>query len=208
MDEYLAKYKWYILGYILYLSIVMIFNIDEDNWVNIQGIIAFGITIPLVLLFGIFAINYQISKGRWPSIRGKIIRLIKFCKRNKNDEVVKLTKEVTKKHLLFDDIVSKKIIVYDTFSGVWPFVEFLTIYGPKIELAYHKNTRTKNTFCTIDITNNVGQKVSIRFHSTLGELAVSRIKERKNELWVVQRKDNNLYYLIDNQYEEWYDFLL
>ena len=101
-----------------------------------------------------------------------------------------------------------KEIRYNTFSDVWELNKFLIIYGPHIEKVWHKNPRTNNEYCTLNITNSSGNTISIRFHPTLGEIATSDVKERKNELFVVKRKDNNEYYLIDSNYEEWYEHLI
>lgn len=118
-----------------------------------------------------------------------------------------LKKDVTKKGFL-SGRETEKVIQYDTFFDAWEFNKFLDINGPHVEKVWHKNTRTNKEYCTLNVTNSSGKTFSIRFHPTLGELAASDIKERKNELFVVKRKDNNEYYLIGSNYKEWYEHLI
>lgn len=87
------------------------------------------------------------------------------------------------------------------FSEAWTFMSFVKIFGPKIGLVSHMNSRTKDIFHTCEISDSDGKTISVRFDPSLGELTSNQLKERKMELWVGKRKDNNRYYLYDKTYK-------
>ena len=188
--ELLFLVKFLIMGFAIYISFLFIDNGSLRHYhfkYNFLFCIACIVT----------AYSYRLLKS---------INDTKRIGSGKEEEGSALTKVITKKNKITGE--SKEVLVYDTFSGAWHFTDFVNNNGPKLEIALHRNDRTKEEYKTLEVINSNGNSISIRFHSSLGELTSSQIKDRKNELWVVKRKDNNLYYLIDNNYEEWFEFLV
>lgn len=193
-------YAIWLLGWIC----VLIGNLDERHFAEqyVLPFFLFTILFPFVIVSSIYI--YILRKDK----RIDRTDMEPITEVKNTDEVhFNLKKDITKKDAL-SGRETRKEIQYDSFSDAWEFNKFLTLNGPLIEKAWHKNPKTNNEYCTLNVTNSSGNTISIRFHHTLGELTPSEIKERKNELFVVKRKDNNEYYLIDSNYEEWYEHLI
>ena len=193
-------YAIWLLGWIC----VLIGNLDERHFAGqyVLPFFLFTILFPFVIVSSIYI--YILRKDK----RIDRTDMEPITEVKNTDEVnFNLKKNITKKDAL-SGRETRKEIQYDSFSDAWEFNRFLTLNGPLIEKAWHKNPKTNNEYCTLNVTNSSGNTISIRFHHTLGELTPSEIKERKNELFVVKRKDNNEYYLIDSNYEEWYEHLI
>lgn len=202
------SYQISILLYIVWLLgwlCVLIGNSDDNHFSEriVLPFFLFTVLIPFAIVSLVYIHNlYKRNK----------ITQYNNIKSNTEVEVTEdshlgLKKVITKKNVLSGKDSIKEIL-YTTFSDVWEFNEFLNINGPKLEKVWHKNTRTNDEYCTLNVTNLSGTPISIRFHPTLGELSTTDIKERKDQLFVVKRKDNGEYYLIDNNYEEWYEHLI
>ena len=198
-------YAILLLGWIC----VLIGNSDERHFAEqyVLPFFLFTILIPFVIVSSIYI--YKLRKDKRITITDMeyISEVKNPLTQNTDDVHSNLKKEITRKGVLSGREIRKEI-QYDSFSDAWEFNKFLTLNGPLIEKAWHKNPKTNNEYCTLNVTNSSGNTISIRFHHTLGELTPSEIKERKNELFVVKRKDNNEYYLIGSNYEEWYEHLI
>lgn len=185
--ERLIKYKWYILGYILYISIVQVwlstFSLHREYW-NLLLIFAVIIPIALYMLYSLW---------------------LYYKKKNENKQDSMSCEDDTTQKQLKQDNNTCNVYKPNSFSEAWLFTSFVKTFGPNIGLASHVNSKTNAMFHTCEICDSKGKTVSVRFDPSLGELTPDQLKERKSELFVGKRKDNNRYYLYDINYREWYD---
>ena len=201
------KYQICIIAYTVWLLVwicVLIGNSSKSYFVEVYVLLFFLFTIllPFVIVSLVYLYQLWKKKNNEHACTSEVSE-----EKDAMETHSSLRKVITRKSVLSGKKTTKEIF-YGTFSDALKFNDFMKIYGPHIEKVWHKNSRTNNEYCTLDITSPSGNTFSIRFHPTLGELSASDIKERKNELFVVKRKDNNEYYLIDNNYEEWYEHLI
>ena len=201
------KYQIAIISYIIWFLVwvcVLIGNSYDRRFIEnyVLSFIMFTILFPFIIVSSIYIYKLRNKKNISHS------NTESFSDNNITNEVHSNLKKIITKKSIFSGRKTTKEIQYDTFSDVWELNQFLKIYGPHVEKVWHKNSMTNNEYCTLDVTNPSGNTFSIRFHPTLGELTTPEIKERKDELMVVKRKDNNEYYLIDRNYEEWYEHLI
>lgn len=193
-------YTIWLLGWVC----VLIGNSNDRHFAELYVLPFFLFTIlfPFIIVSSIYI--YRLRKNK--NIAHANMTSVSDVKNS--EEVHSCLKKIIKKKSILSRRETTKEVRYDTFSDAWELDKFLAINGSHIEKVWHKNPRTNNEYCTLNVTNSSGDTFSIRFHPTLGELTTSDIKERKNELFVVKRKDNNEYYLIDGNYEEWYEHLI
>lgn len=174
----IEKYKWYILGYIFYISVVHLCISKERPHVYKDDMVLYGITIPLIIYFIYALIKYRKENKRWP--------LVKIF--SKQDDVLK--NEAQDKLNDREDVYKPNL-----FSEAWPFVKFVDLYGPKIEIATRVDNKTNKSFKTCDISDTKGKTISIRFDYSLGELSPEQIQSRKDNLFVI--KTYGIYYLVE-----------
>jgi len=176
MKQSVEKYKWIVLGYILYISIVHLCLTEESHNDYRDGMVFYGITIPLITYFIYALLRYRKENGSWP--------LVKSILKQEN---------VKKPH---DNLHERKDIIKPNISGgAYPFLRFVELYGPQIEIATRIDNKTKKNFKTCDISDTKGNTISIRFDYSIGELTPEQIQSRKDTLWVV--KTNGIFYLIE-----------
>lgn len=102
---------------------------------------------------------------------------------------------------IFKD-TKQRITNPDTFTEVFSFIEFVKANGPTVGLASHTNKNTGKEFHTLEIKDDTGKTISVRFHSSLGELSSEQLKERKSELYVGKRNSDLRWYLYDKNYKD------
>lgn len=94
------------------------------------------------------------------------------------------------------------IIEPEFFIESYSFIEFVQMKGSKVGKVSHINRLTKKTFYTLEIQDSTGKTTSVRFHSSLGELSVEQLKERKAELFVGKKTLGHRWYLYDKSFNE------
>ncbi len=148
------KYKWYIIGYVFYASIVIASTIDDrDFW---QYFIVFCITIPIALYIIIYL-------------------FLKYKKKDKTNNP-ELTNEQTNNEV-------KKSIVNTDLVQSWSLLEFAKLHG-KMQVGTFENRETGESFKSCIFTNSNGETIYVSFYSKLGELTPLQIKEKKDTLKV------------------------
>ena len=90
----------------------------------------------------------------------------------------------------------------ESFTEVFSFVEFVKTNGPTVGLVSHTNSSNGKEFHTLEIKDDSGKTVSVRFHSSLGELNSKELKERKHNLMVGKRISDQRWYLYDKNFED------
>ena len=171
----LEKYKWYILGYIFYVSIVLasIWNERRDFW---PLLIIWCITIPIA--------SYVVSHFAQ-----------KYIKKYKNRAVPS--------HVLAGSPVSKqeKETVNESYDSdlvnSWSLIDFAKLHG-KMQVGEFKNSNTGEVFKSCIFTDKDGNVVYVSFYSKLGVLTPQQIKE-KRDLLKVGLLNTDKYVL----YEKW-----
>lgn len=190
--EKFKKYKWLILTFILYLSIVHI--LISTSHLSSRKIfpteLFYDVVVPIVIYM--------------------LYSLWRYYKNHKDGETNDIFDEGTTNNFSEQHVTTTATSTSDVykpcaFAEAWTFMSFVKIFGPKIGIASHMNNRTNVIFHTCEVSDSNGRTVSVRFDSSLGELTSKQLKERKMELWVGKRKDNNRYYLYDKNYKEWLD---
>lgn len=88
------------------------------------------------------------------------------------------------------------------FIEVVYFVDFVKNYGPNTAIASHINHKDNSEFSTLEISNEVGRTVSVRFHASLGELSVEKLRSLKENLYVGKDPKDGRWYLFDNNFRE------
>ncbi len=66
MVELFKKYKWFILGYVIYITIILVCLMDferDEFWIRL---IAFGITVPVALYVVYYLIWYKLMHKPQP----------------------------------------------------------------------------------------------------------------------------------------------
>ena len=200
MDK-IIKYKWYILSYILYISVVFVCISDfrkNEFW---NALLIFDIIIPILVYMAYSLLKYRKEKQLWPFSPTQADILIDKRMTAESEKGIDLDKSTLKEQEDTNDVVFKP----NAFAEAWSFGDFIKMFGPKVGLASHINKRTGTEFHTCEISNSEGRTLSIRFDSSLGELNASQFKERKNELWIGRRKDNGCFYLYDINFRDWSD---
>ena len=90
----------------------------------------------------------------------------------------------------------------NSFLETMSFRDFVMKYGPKVGIASHINKVTGREFHTVEVKDSDGKTVSIRFHSSLGDLSSEQLKNRKDELYVGKRAMDHRWYLYDTHFTE------
>ena len=161
------KYQWYILGYILYVSIVLASIWDEgrDFW---PMFIIWCISIPLALYI-IWSLVWKYIKSPKPNI-------------NKNIAVennsVKSYESNPEKESSSSDVVK-----------TWSLVEFAKEHG-KMQVGDFTNRITGEKSKSCIFTDKNGNTVNVSFDSKLGTLTPLQIKEKRDSLKVCLLKTN------------------
>lgn len=86
------------------------------------------------------------------------------------------------------------------FINDYPLVEFVKLFGPKIQIGTH--TKNDKTYHDCRFINSKGMITKVSFFSQLGELTKEEIKNRKDELYVGQMKSGK-YYIHDENVRPW-----
>lgn len=174
------KYKWYILGYVLYVSIVLasIWNQRREFW---PLFIVWCITIPLAL----YIVCSLVSK---------------YQRRKKNRKEIPAT-IVSNTAETHDNIKDNKNSDSDLVNS-WSLVEFARLHG-KMQVGEFKNKETGETFKSCIFTNEAGNSLYVAFYSKLGILTPQQIKERKEDLKVGLLNTNK--YVLYEVWEGWSD---
>ena len=158
------KYKWFILGYILYVSIVLasIWNEGRDFG---PLFIIWCITVPLALyIVGVLITKYLMGK-RSHKVFDSIVN--SSAKRNE------------------DDIIDYNIDLVKS----WTLVEFAKLYG-KMQVGDFTNRVTGETFKSCIFTDKEGNTLYVSFCSKLGVLSSEQIKNKRDFLKVGLLKTN------------------
>ena len=172
------KHKWYILGYLLYMSIVLAFIWNEKRNFGPKFII-WCISIPIAL----YIVNAYVSYYR------------KNIKAKTPSGMVNCTTKTTKS---FDDNIEDDGSNSDIVQS-WSLIDFAKIHG-KMQVGDFTNRVTGKTFKSCIFIDNDGNTIYVSFHSELGVLTPLQIKEKRNVLKVGLLSSNN--YVL---YEEWDD---
>ena len=173
----MEKYKWYILGYVFYASIVLasIWNERRDFW---PLLIIWCITIPVALYI------------TW----GLVSKYRKTQKGNINKSTA-VEKNPVKKS---DDDISN-----DSNSDLvksWSLVEFAKEHG-KMQVGEFTNSVTGESFKSCIFTGKDGDTLYISFYSKLGVLTPQQIKEKRDSLKVGLLNTNK--YVLYEVWEGW-----
>ena len=91
----------------------------------------------------------------------------------------------------------------DFLVDTMPLEMFIGKHGSKVGLSSHTNEKTREVFHTLDIISDTGRTISVLFVSTLRDMTIEEIKQRKSELWVGRNRFNNRYYLCDDAFMGW-----
>lgn len=169
----MEKYKWYILGYVFYTSIVLasIWNERRDFW---PLLIIWCITIPIALyVIWYFILKYVLTKKRG----GNVPKRIDI--RNSIENVEDIQKQSS------------------DLEKSWPLVEFAKMHG-KMQIGEFLNNKTGKPFKSCVFTDGGGNTTYVSFYSKLGVLTPQQIKD-KRDLLKVGLLNTNKYVL----YEEW-----
>lgn len=102
------------------------------------------------------------------------------------------------------DEVKDGIFHPNTFTEVWPFVDYIKQNGAVIGLQSHLNKITGKPFTTCEVRDVNGKTKSIHFSKSLGELSSQQLKDRKDKLFVGKTNNGRLY-LFDKYFKEWED---
>ena len=152
------KYKWYILGYVFYASIVLasIWNEGRDFW---PLFIIWCITVPLALyIVGVLVTKFLMGK-RSHKVLDSIVN--NSVKRNEGS-LIDYSADLVKS---------------------WTLVEFAKLYG-KMQVGDFTNRVTGEAFKSCIFTDKEGNTLYVSFCSKLGVLSPEQIKNKKEFLKV------------------------
>ena len=173
-----GKYKWYILGYIFYVSIVLasIWNERRDFW---PLFIIWCITIPIAL----YVICHFAQK---------------YIKEHKNRVVPSqvFSAAPVPNH-------EKDIVRPDSDSDIvksWSLVDFAKLHG-KMQVGEFRNSTTGESFKSCIFTDKDGNVVYVSFYSKLGVLTPQQIKEKRDVLKVGLHNTDK--YVLYEKWEGW-----
>lgn len=173
----MEKYKWYILGYVFYASIVLasIWNERRDFW---PLLIIWCITIP-VALYIIWALVSKYRKAQ----------------KSKINNTTAVEKNLVKKS---DDSANN-----DSNSDLvksWPLVDFAKEHG-KMQIGEFTNGITGKSFKSCIFTGKDDTTLYVSFYSKLGVLTPQQIKEKRDSLKVGLLNTNK--YVLYEVWEGW-----
>jgi hypothetical protein len=173
----MEKYKWYILGYVFYASIVLasIWNERRDFW---PLLIIWCITIP-VAFFIIWAL------------------VTKYRKTTKSNVVIS-TAVVDYPFKNNDDSINSDSD--SDFVKSWSLVDFAKEHG-KMQIGEFTNGVTGKSFKSCIFTGKDDSTLYVSFYSKLGVLTPQQIKEKKDSLKVGLLKTNK--YVLYEVWEGW-----
>lgn len=174
------KYKWFILGYVLYVSIVLasIWNQRREFW---PLFIIWCITIPVAL--------YIIG-----SLVSKYLKKKKSC----NEIPATIVSNTTETH---ENINDNKNPNSDLVNS-WSLVDFAKLHG-KMQVGEFENKVTGEKFKSCIFTDKKGSTIYVSFYSKLGILTPQQIKERKDNLKVGLLNTNK--YVLYEVWDGWSD---
>ena len=174
------KYKWFILGYVLYASIVVasIWNQRREFW---PLFIIWCITIPVALY-----------------IIGSL--LLKYLKNKKisNEIPATILSNTTDTHVSTNE---NKNTNSDLVNS-WSLVEFARLHG-KMQVGEFENRETGEKYKSCIFTDKDGSTIYVSFYSKLGILTPQQIKERKENLNVGLLNTNK--YVLYEVWDGWSD---
>lgn len=158
-----------------------------EKYLGESGFVVFGILMSLILVFCIIA--YQYSK-------------YKNCIKSSG-----LLKTAIDKSKIVTSSAKVALFSPSSFIETYTFIDFVKLNGSHVGIVTHTNKMTGDKFCTVDIKDSEGKTVSVRFHSSLGELTAEQLKCRKEELFVGKRAIDHRWYLYDTHYKDnsWQD---
>ena len=173
----MEKYKWYILGYVFYASIVLasIWNERRDFW---PLLIIWCITIPVA----IYIIGALVSKYRKTKKDKVIIPItVKENPVQNNDDRVNNDSS--------SDLVKS-----------WSLLDFAKEHG-KMQIGEFTNSVTGEPFKSCIFTSKNGITLYVSFYSKLGVLTPQQIKEKRDSLKVGLLNTNK--YVLYEVWEGW-----
>ena len=163
-----------------FVSLLLIFGMEKE--VGEDGMMIVSFLLSIIFVFCI--IGYQYSKYR-------------FCFSSEG-----LFGNFPNKSKQLYSEIQEMLVHPQSFKESYPFVEFVKANGPHIGRVSHTNNSTGKTFYTLEIRDDNGKTVSVRFHSSLGELSAEQLRERKGELYVGKRNIDHRWYLYDAAFRE------
>jgi len=174
----LEKYKWYILGYIFYVSIVLasIWNERRDFW---PLFIIWCVTIPIAL-YVIYHFAQKYIKGQ----KNRVVTPQVFAASPTPENL-----EGAEKENCNSDIVKS-----------WSLIDFAKLHG-KMQVGEFKNSITGEVFKSCIFTDGCGNVVYVSFYSRLGVLTPQQIKEKRNHLKVGLLNTDK--YVLYEKWEGW-----
>lgn len=98
----------------------------------------------------------------------------------------------------------------NTIQQSWSLVNFSRRFK-KAQMGAFENKQTKEKFTSLIFTDSEGNNTFVNFSSKLGELSISEIQSRKDNLQVVQSIDNQgvvHHYLCNKGEGMWTEFTL
>ena len=169
------KYKWFIIGYIFYVSIVLasIWNERSDFW---PLFIIWCITVPIAL--------YVIST-----------LMLKYLSRRKEIVCAPELISFSDPHIHNDNAENKN--QYTDIIKSWPLTDFAKLHG-KMQVGEFRNSITGDTYKSCIFTDKLGNTVYVSFYYRLGVLTPKQIKEKRKTLKVGLLKTNKFVL-----YEKW-----
>ena len=173
----MEKYKWYILGYVFYASIVLasIWNERRDFW---PLLIVWCITIPVALyIIGALVVKYKNTKKS--SVK---------CPTTVVDNPIKNIDDSTNNDFHSDLVKS------------WSLVDFAKEHG-KMQIGDFTNSVTGKSFKSCIFTGKDGDTLYVSFYSKLGVLTPQQIKEKRDSLKVGLLNTNK--YVLYEVWEGW-----
>lgn len=173
----MEKYKWYILGYVFYSSIVLasIWNERRDFW---PLLIIWCITIPVAL----YTIGALVTKYR---------------KTTKSNVIISTAVE---KDSVKNNDDSANNDSYSDLLKSWPLVDFAKEHG-KMQIGEFTNGITGKSFKSCIFTGKDDTTLYVSFYSKLGVLTPQQIKEKKDSLKVGLLNTNK--YVLYEVWEGW-----
>ena len=174
----LDKYKWYILGYIFYVSIVLasIWNERRDFW---PLFIIWCITIPIAL----YVVSHFVQK---------------YIKEHKNRAVLSSVLVAPPMANHEKDTVNESS--NSDLVNSWPLIDFAKLHG-KMQVGEFKNSNSGEVFKSCIFTDKDGNVVYVSFYSKLGVLTPQQIKEKKDLLRVGLLNTDR--YVLYEKWEGW-----
>ncbi|MCR5140754.1 MAG: hypothetical protein K6B45_11415 [Bacteroidaceae bacterium] len=175
----LKKYKWHIIGYVLYLTVLVLLMPEDyfsssyksEFWKYSVGL---AITVPLVLYIFVTLYRNKRQKGDVVQKQSKVDA--------PNADGKTAIEEVNK---VFEKTASTLGIDIEggKLQYEWPLLDFIKSYG-KLQIGEALNKETGKIYHCCIFTNEKGKKIIANFYSKMGELSASQISEKQHNLKV------------------------